>query len=205
MALWQQLRLAGLGTIFLGSWVVMIATGCSFLLQQGPSDLRFRDVSLIYCSQAPGCSGGSSDRKVLVVTLVTNRDLGADIFDSRATIIVRARTCSRSSPAIEIGAMGPYYGDMKLDGYEFNAPRLNYETLVAKQPKGTPFTYKIWFEPKEERESQTWPPYDLGKQPRDICISIDGNPYMGLGMGVSTNEVRIPEAAIAATLKAGLP
>jgi hypothetical protein len=205
MALWQRLRLAGLGTIFLASWAVMIATGCSFLLLQGPGDLRFRDVSLVYCNQAPGCGGGPPDRKVLVVTLVTSHDLGADIFDSRATILVHVRTCSRGSPAPEFPAAGPYYEDIKLDGYVFSAPRLNYETAIAKQPKGTPFAYQIWFDPKNERKSRNWLLYDLVKQPRDLCLTIGGNPYMGLGMGVSTNEVRIPEAAIAAALKAGTP
>lgn len=205
MALWQRLRLAGLGAIFLASWAVMIATGCSFLLKQGPSELRFRDVSLVYCSEAPGCGGGPPDRRVLVVTLVTSRDLGADIFDSGAAILVRVRTCSGDSPTLEFPAAGPYYEDVKLDGYGFSAPRLNYEALIAKQPKGTPFAYQIWFDPKNERESRNWSLYDLEKQPRDLCITIGGNPYMGLGTGVSTNEVKIPKAAIVGALKAGSP
>jgi hypothetical protein len=55
MALWQRLRLAGLGTIFLGSWAVMIATGCSFFLQQGPSDLRLMKVELVDCRSLRNC------------------------------------------------------------------------------------------------------------------------------------------------------
>jgi hypothetical protein len=57
-----------------------------------------------------------------------------------------------------------------------------------------------------------WPPsvghdqygaYDLRKDSRDVCITITGNPV--LGVGVLTNKVVIPQDAISAALKAAQP
>lgn len=208
MALWQRLRLAGLGTIFLVSWAVMIATGCSFVLRQGPSDLRFVKVTLVDLDDAPGHWGHQPGRRVLLVTFATYRDLGADVFETGSITGVRANTCTPGLPPVAIEAMGPYFEDIGLwllPADEYPA----YEALVAKVPKGKPYLYQVFFDYRvdpEQRALTNMPIgiYDLRRDPQVICISIEGNPYFGVGWGVSSNRVVIPKDAIAEALKTGL-
>ena len=102
LSLRRRLWLGGLGLGFLLSWAVMVlGSGCSLLIKQGPADLRYAGISLVDFADAPGGLSGQPGRKVLVVTVATNRDLGADIFDTGAIADIRARTCSPRLPVAQ--------------------------------------------------------------------------------------------------------
>ena len=210
LSLRRRLWLGGLRLGFLLSWAVMVlGSGCSLLIKQGPADLRYAGISLVDFADAPGGLSGRPDRKVLVVTVATNRDLGADIFDTGAIVDIRARTCSPDSPSLKIGAIGPFYRDMDL-GMLLPEERARYSSLIAEAPKGEPYPYRFWFDYRwnGERYLVNGVPddsYDLLKNPQDVCASIEGNPYMGVGIGVSTNTVTIPKQAIVDALAKGLP
>jgi hypothetical protein len=206
MALWQQLRLAGLGTIFLGSWIVVIATGCSFPLQQGPSDLRLVKVELVDCRGLQDCYTRQPGRKVLLITLETHRDLGADFEDTGTLARVDARTCSRGSPATKIYMEAPQF--WRVDPYELliKGDQAVAAARAAAQPqKGQPYLYRIWFDYKSSRSDFGFGAYDLLENPQNVCLAILGTPAFGVGYGVSTNEVVVPRDSIATALKSSLP
>jgi hypothetical protein len=185
---------------------MVFGTGCSFFLQQGPSDLRLTKVSLVDCSSLPRCYGNQPGRKVLLLTLETYRDLGADFHDTGAFAHVDARTCSSGSPATKIYMAAPNfwnvsYYDAALKGQQAVDAARN----AARPPKGKPYVYQILFDYRSDRSDYGFGPYDLLKNPENICLTIAGMPSMGVGFGVSTNEVIVPRDSIAEALKTGLP
>src|SRR5690242_14297142 len=190
MALWQRFQLAGLGTIFLASWAVMIASGCSFLLQQGPSDLRFVKLDLTYLD------GSKFGPRVLVATLATHRDLEIDVHETGAYPHIRARTCSPGVPPVELYAGLPYLGD--LDPYEYPLKDQKAEDAARTTPTEQLYIYHVWFSYKNDDPRYDMGIYDFAKDPEDVCLRIVGSPSLGVGVGILTNEIRIPKAAIAA-------
>jgi hypothetical protein len=200
----QKLRLFALASVFLVSWAVMVfGTGCSLIVRQGPSDLRFVQVAL---ANSGGTTGGQSAQrrpKVLVVTLATEHDLSADFEKTGAYPRVDARTCSRDSTPVRIFAQLPRFGE--LDPYEYAPQVRQADDVVRATASKLTYFYHVSFDDKSDRAFDEFTVYDLRKDPQGVCITIGGNPYLGIGVGVSTNKVVVPRDAIAAALRAAQP
>jgi hypothetical protein len=192
-------------------WAALaLGSGCSSLFTDGPSDLTSSKLALVEAASAPGNQSAEPGRKVLLVTLSTNRDLGAMILDLGVEPEVRVRTCSPDAPSLPISAAGPYYEGLRLTGHMSAAERSEYTSLTAKLPLGQPYQYQVWFDERVGGSSGGWfgastPGYDLMDDPQDICIGIEGSPAMGLGVGLATNDAVISKASIAAALGAASP
>jgi len=182
---------------------MVFGTGCSLIVKQGPSDLRFVQVSLVNDGGTTGGQGAQRRPKVLVVTLASERDLSADFEKTGAYPRVDARTCSAGSPSVRILAQFPHFGE--LDPYEY-APAVRQADDAARAATSKViYFYHVSFDAKFDRAFDEFTVYDLRKDPQDVCITIGGNPYLGIGVGVSTNKVVVPRDAIAAALKAAQP
>jgi hypothetical protein len=204
----RRLTLLGMLSAFAASWAVMtFGTGCSAILKQGPSDLRLVSLDLADESAATGEKRlGSSDRLVLVATLATDRDIGEIIFRNGAFPWIDAHICGRDPSTSEIVMFGPYYQGLDIGSFMTEVEKSHYASLVAAKPKGQPFFYKLWFDYEwnslagNSASSRRFE-HDLQRDPQDICLTILGHPYAGIGVGLSTNGVVIPKSAIVEALR----
>jgi len=200
----QRLRVLALLSVFLVSWAVMVfGTGCSLIFKQGPSDLRFVQVTV---ANRGGTTAGKNTPlapPVLVVTLASERDLSADFEKTGAYPRVDVRTCSRGSTPVKIVAQLPPFRE--LDPYEY-APQVRQADDAARAAASKViYFYHVSFDSRSDQPFDEFAAYDLRKDPQDVCITIEGNPYLGIGVGVSTNKVVVSRDAIAAALKAAEP
>ena len=182
---------------------MVFGTGCSFLVRQGPTDLRFVQVNLVNFGGTTSGTTTPLGPKVLVVTLATDRDLAADFDKTRAFPHVDARICSRDSAVVRIYAGIP--GFRGLDPYEY-APKVREGDDAARRAAAKViYLYHIWFHYKSDRSIDEYAAYNLIEDPQDVCITVEGDPMLEMGVGVSTNKVVVPRDAIAAALKAAQP
>ncbi len=194
----------------LGWAALMLAAGCSSLFTDRLSDLTPSNISLVDAATAPGNWSAEAGRKVLLVTLSTSRNLGAMIIDLGVEPEVRVRTCSPDAPSLPISAAGPYYQGLRLTGHMSAAEKSDYAALAGRLPLGQPYQYQVWFDERVAGRSGGWfgsstPGYDLREHPQDVCISIEGSPDMGLGVGLASNEAVVSKASIARALGTETP
>lgn len=157
----------------------LLLSGCATIFKDVVKDVHFSGVSLISANDAPFDSKmpPQQDRKVLLVSLTTGRDLESaaqdhDIFALHADV---------------------FYCDTK--------EKVSWSGVYAVPPPGSD-SYHVWFDYYSlVHFADDYVQYDLRRNPKDLCLTISGNPYMGLGVGLLTNTVVIPRQAIIDALR----
>ena len=96
-------------------------------------------------------------------------------------------------------------GFRELDPYEYAPKVRGGDDAARRAATKVIYLYHIWFHYKSDRSIDEYAAYNLLEDPQDVCIAAEGDPMLGMGVGVSTNKVVVPRDAIAAALKAGQP
>jgi hypothetical protein len=162
------------------------------------NDLKVAEVRLVVADEAANDAPTQfpqSEPDVLLVSLATDRDIGTMAAD-RELMNIHADV-SFCGTADKLAWARVYEGRRALDGQAHSPDPVPSASAPAGNVK-TPHTYRIWFAYHTllHHSGGRYVDYDLRKDPRDICVMIEGMPYMGIGTGLASNALMIPKGVI---------
>jgi hypothetical protein len=185
--------------------VVLQLPGCAFLIKTYVDDLKVSRISLVSADEVPHRPTPNSPieslpkgtRQFILITLITTHDIASIVTERALFIHADIAFCGTSD--VEWSAV---YEDGQGLGY----PYLPDEKREHRSEPQSLHTLQIWliYRTLAHRGGSGFygfVDYDLSQQPYDLCISISGAPYMGVGTGLVTNTVIVRKDEIAAILK----
>ncbi|WP_445680119.1 hypothetical protein [Radicibacter daui] len=173
-------------------------TGCAFLINTHVDDLKLNGVSLVDVTKIARDFPAHSQRKVLLISLFSQsniaqisashdlNNLGANVgFCHTSQIATRSRIYQAGHQ------LGPFLDESEK------------RKLATEELSKNGYIYEIWLDYRTlgRRSGGDAVDYDLSINPKDLCIVIQGNPYMAVGTGLITNTVVIPKQMIMAALR----
>jgi hypothetical protein len=173
--------------------VLVLLTGCAFLFKARVDDLRLAEVRPVSIGEP--ASGVPAERKFVTVSVVTDYDLASmaehrDIENLHADI-------TYCGTADKVAWARIYEGRREAGGWS-STPDADRHSALARSTGRGPHLYSISFTYRSlaHRSGGGFVDYDLRKHPQDLCVVIDGAPYMAVGTGLESNTVVVPMQAI---------
>jgi hypothetical protein len=154
-------------------------SACALLFKTNVTDLALVDVSWVGIDRSPHRLS-QANRPGLLVRFQTRQDLAkAAVEDELMYVDAKIANCATGNKA----GWSPVF-------------RQGVEVLEARRSGGWLSTarsdihlYEIWFD------------YSFHEHPQDLCLELEGAPYMGLGRGLTSDILVIPKESIAAALR----
>jgi hypothetical protein len=184
--------------------VLVLLTGCAFLFKARVDDIRLAEVRPVSVGEPASGEAPPSpqaDRKFLTVSVVTDHDLASmaehhDVENLHADI-------TYCGTADKVAWARVYEGRREVGGWP-STPDTGRHSSVAGSTGRGPHLYSISFTYRSlaHRSGGGFVDYDLRKHPQDLCVVIDGMPYMAVGSGLQSNTVVVPMQAISDAFQA---
>jgi len=177
-------------------------SGCSLFIPD-VHDLHLVDVQpskyVMDSPRTPGRGVGdqSPDHWIGRIDVATQSDVVNIVHASELTLWARLTICQSGAAVPNYGVTGKglelFYVGVENDLYA------RYLERAGQDRSGEPFTYQIYFDlrstrsqPKapEQGQPDLFEPFDLPKEPLDLCLQIGGGNM--LGQSFKSNTVVVP-------------
>jgi hypothetical protein len=172
---------------------------CSFLLRTDVDDARVTRVALRQydeLGQQWRNKRPQPGRRVLAVSFSTSYDIGSLTFERGLFLGGDITLCSTREKIFPVFVS--YSGIEIVSGSD----ERGYRSAIQKLRPGEPFTYDVWFDVKMDRpfSNPGYVSFNLSAKPQDVCVALSGHPYMGIGVGLTSNPIVVPRDLIEAAL-----